>query len=181
MSKAIRFGSLGDLFTKSFHVTRGASFAQLYTEVVPDLPKSSPYYGKVTKKQCHNVQLNFSYSNAVNNMRLTEGKEADFTPSLPKWGSRIVGTPLLTHMKKGDTETTFYLITRVLKSQQAGYFLNGEEVLDIPTLDSIRGDMRAPYSNKAHQGIEHEVVIRTFKLNSIRAITMDGETLVVEK
>lgn len=181
MSKPIRFGSLGDLFSKAFHITKGASFAQLYTEVTPDLPKSSKYCGRVTKKQCHNVQLNFSYQNAVNNQLMLEGREADFIASIPKWGTRIPGTPLISHIKKGETETSFYLMTRVLKSQQAAYFLDGKEVLDVPIVDAIRGDMRAPYNNKAHQGIEKEVIIRTFKLDSIRAITMDGETLVVEK
>jgi len=181
VSKSIRFGSLGDLFTKAYHFTRGTSFAQLYTEVEVPLPKSSPYHDRVKKRQCHNVQLNFSYSNAVNNMRLQENLEPTFIPSIPKWGTRLPGTPLISHLKKGDTETTFYLMTRVLKSQQADYYLDGRPVYDIPILDAIRDDMRAPYSNRKHQGVEHEVIIRTFKLNSIRAITMGGETLVVEK
>lgn len=177
----IKFGSLGDLFSKAFHFSKGAKFAQLYTEVDVPLPKSSKYHGRVKKKQEHNVQLNFNYANAVNNQLMMEGLDPTFKPAIPSWGQRIPGTPLISHCKKGTDITSFYLMTRVLRSSQAGYFLDGRPVLDIPVLDAIRGDMKAVYSNKKHQGIEKEVIIRTFKLDSIRAITMDGETLVVEK
>jgi hypothetical protein len=181
MAKAIKFGSLGDLFSKAFHFTKGASFAQLYTEVEPDLPKSSEFYGRVKKKQNHNVQLNFNYSNAVNNQLMMEGSEPTFAAQAPKWGTRIPGTPLISHVKKGSDITSFYLMTRVLRSSPADYFLDGVFVDSIPMLAAIMGDMPARYSNAKHQGIEKEVIIRTFKLDSIRAITMDGETLVVEK
>ena len=180
MAKTLKFVKLGDLFSDMFHFSKGAKFAQLYTETVPSLAKSSVFYGKVVKKQTHNVQLNFSYSNAVNNLRLKEGKEADFVPSLPKWGTRIPGTPLLMHCKKGETITEAYLMTRVLKSHPSEYYLNGKFVDSVPILDAIRGDMGKSYSNSKHQGTEGEVIIRTFKLTSIKAVTMDVETHVIE-
>lgn len=181
MAKSLKFIKLGDFFSEMFHFTKGAKFAQLYTETRIELPMSSIYRNRVTKKQNHNVQLNFSYSNAVNNMRLKEDKEADFVAAAPKWGTRIPGTPIIMHCKKGETETNAYLMTRVFKSSPSEYYLDNKFVDDIPTVDAIRGDMNKPYSNKAHQGIEKEVIIRTFKLSSIRAITMDGQTHIVEK
>ena len=177
MAKAIKFGSLGDLFSKAFHFSKGAKFAQIYTETELDLPKSSQYYGRVKKKQNHNVQLNFNYSNAVNNQLMAEGYEPTFTAQAPKWGTRIPGTPLISHVKKGSDITSFYLMTRPLRSSQADYYLDGKFVDSIPLLDAIRGDMKAVYSNAKHQGIEKEVIIRTFALSSIRAITLDGETI----
>jgi|ERR1035437_8457504 hypothetical protein len=181
MAKSLKFINVADFFSEMFHFSKGAKFAQLYTETVPDLPKKSPYYGLVTKKQSHNVQLNFSYSNAVNNMRLKEDKEADFVAAAPKWGTRIPGTPIIMHCKKNSTVTEAYLMTRVLKSAPSEYYLDGKFVDDVPTLDAIRGNMNKVYDNKAHQGVEKEVIIRTFKLSSIKAITIDGETKVVEK
>ena len=84
------------------------------------------------------------------------------------------------HCKKGETETNAYLMTRVLKSSPSEYYLDNKIVDDVPTLDAIRGDMNKSYSNKKHQGVENEVIIRTFRLSSIKAITMDGKTLIVE-
>jgi uncharacterized protein affecting Mg2+/Co2+ transport len=59
--------------------------------------------------------------------------------------------------------------------------LDGRSVDDVPTLDLLRGDMNKSYSNSKHQGTDSEVIIRTFKLASIKAITIDHETHVVEK
>ena len=198
MAKTIKFGSLGDLFSKAFHFTKGASFAQLYTETEVDLTKSAlsdvqatflptqPLHLwagykdiKVTKKQSHNCQLNFNYSNAVNNQRMAEGGDCDFVAQAPKWGTRIPGTPLISHVKKGSDITSFYLMTRVLRSTPSDYYINGKFVDSIPVVEAIQNSIKH-YPSKS-QGIEKEVIIRTFKLDSIRAITMDGETLVVEK
>jgi hypothetical protein len=180
MSKPIKFGTLGDLFSKAFHFTKGAKFAQIYTSVDPIESKGSEYAGRVQKKQNHNVQLNFSYQNAVNNQRIAEGLDHDFIAQAPKWGTRIPGTPLISHIKKGSDITSFYLMTRVLRSSPASYYLDGNQILDAPLLDEVLGHTKATYSNKS-QGTEKEICIRTFKLDSIRAITLDSETLVVEK
>lgn len=198
MAKAIKFGSLGDLFSKAFHITKGATFASLYTETEVDLTlgaieevkevflPTQPLHLwndykdiKVTKKQNHNCQLNFSYSNAVNNQRMLEGGDPDFIPQAPKWGTRIPGTPLISHIKKGSDITSFYLMTRVLRSTPSDYYINGKFVDSIPVVEAIKGNVRH-YPSKS-QGTEKEIVIRTFKLDSIKAITMDGETLVVER
>lgn len=179
-AKAIKFGTLGDLFSKAYHFTKGAKFAQIHTAVDPIKAKASIYAGRVVKRQSHNVQLNFSYSNAVNNQRMAEGLDPDFVPQAPKWGTRVPGTPLISHTKKGTDITSFYLMTRVLRSMPASYYLDGQQVLDVLLLDDVLGHTRASYSNKS-QGLEKEIIIRTFKLDSIKAITMDGETLVVEK
>ena len=180
MAKSLRFVDLGEFFTEMFNFTKGAKFAQLYTLTDVSLPKSNQYHGRVTKQSCINVQLNFNYANAVNNMREKEGKERDFTPAAIKWGTRIPYTPLIMHTRKGETEQTAYLMTRVLRFNPPAYFIDGKQVLDIPTLDEIKDDL-ASYSNKEHQGVDQEVIIRTYKLSSIKAITLDGETLVVEK
>lgn len=181
MAKSLKFISLGDFFSEMYHFSKGAKFAQLYVETVPDLPKKSVYNGRVTKKQSHNIQLNFSYVNAVNNMRLKEDKEADFVASPIKWGVRIPGTPLIMHKKKNASETEAYLMTRVLKSNSSEYYLDGKFVDSVPVLDAIRNDMSKSYDNKKHQGTDGEVIIRTFKFSSIKGITIDGETKVVEK
>lgn len=181
MATPIRFVDVPDLFTRLFNVTKGATFAQLFVVTKPPLPKSSCYYDRVEKKQTHNVQLNGIYSNAVNNQLMAEGKEPEFVPKELSWGVRIPGTPLLQHRKKGESEVSTYLMTRVLKSSPSSFFLDGKHIDDLPTLDLVLGHMRQPYSNKAHQGVDKEIIIRTFKLDSIRAITLDGETLIVER
>ena len=180
MAKTLKFVKLGDLFSEMFHFSKGAKFAQLYTEVTPKFNKSSKFYGHVTKKQSHNVQLNFSYPNAVNNLRLKEDKLPDFIPALPSWGTRIPGTPLIMHCKKGEEITEAYLMTRVLKSAPSVYCFDGLVVDSIPMLDAIKKETYKSNSGSKNQGTESEVIIRTFKLSSIKAVTMDGETHVIE-
>lgn len=180
MAKRLRFVDLGEFFTEMFNFSKGAKFAQLYTLTEVPLPKSNQYHGRVTKQSCINVQLNFNYSNAVNNQLEKEGKSRDFSAGKLPWGTRISGTPLLMHTKKGSTEPTAYLVARVLRFLAPTYFLDGLQVLDLPILEAIKEDLGS-YSNAEHQGVEKEIVIRTYKLSSIKAITLDGETLVVEK
>ena len=51
MAKSLKFVNLGDFFSEMFHFTKGAKFAQLYTETRVELPMTSPYRNRVTKKQ----------------------------------------------------------------------------------------------------------------------------------
>lgn len=163
---------------------KGAQFVTIYTETVPPMLKTNnPFLGRVFCRQRHNVQLNFLYEAAVNRVRDKEGKIPDFEAKLPKWGTQIEGTPFRIHLKKGDSEPTVYLRTRVLRSEVKEYYLDKQFVDDLPTRDQIISFIPKKEGSWASQGVdeEHEIIVRDFKVVSIRAITHNGETYIIER
>lgn len=170
---------IGKLYTE-----KDPTFLGLYVETVPEMRKAcNPFTGRVYTRQHHNVQINFRYEAAVNRMLTKEGKEASFEASPLKWGTPVDGTPFLIHTKKGNTAPTIYLRTRVLHSNMKEFYLDGKFVDSIPLLEQIKSFIPAKSESYQHQGVsaENEVVVRTFKMESIKAIVMKGETYIVEK
>lgn len=169
-----------ELFTKLFN-QNGATFVGLLTEVIPPMRKTgNPYLNKVTKRQFHNVQIGFNYTNAINNRRDKEGEEKDFVASPRKWGRRINGTPIVEHVKSGEYGVNYYLETRVLNSQKPDYYLNGVKLNNEVVLNDVLSFMSKKHSNAEHQGVENEVIVRDFRLDSIIAVTLNKETYIVE-
>jgi len=176
----VKIVDVKELFTTLYN-QRSATFVGLLTEVtVPMRKTGNPFLDRVTKRQYHSCQISFDYSNSVNNRRDKEGNEPDFIPSFRKWGLHVTGSPLIIHTKKGETTPTFYLETRVLNSRPADYYLDKVKVINQATLADILSFCPEKHSNAEHQGVEREVIVRDFLLNSIKAITYNKETYIVE-
>ena len=146
----------------------GAKMATIETMTVPSMRKTrNPFYDKVLKMTRVNVTLNFIYANSVNNQRSKEGNEEVFVPHQRKWGVRISNSTLVTHDGKLYVEAKMNG-----KPQSVEYYLtNGE---------SISKDVLLPFlpkksSNQEHQGVEKEIVLRDYSLDSITAIDVNGK------
>jgi hypothetical protein len=175
---------LNDFFTQLYN-SRPGQFIGLVTETVPDMRKTgNPFFGRVTKKSFTTVQIGASYTNAVNNRREKEGS-VDIEPFIPKerkWGVRINGTPLVVHVKKGESGPTFYMECRVLSTyHEPEYYLDGRFVDMIPLRDEILSFITPKGSNAEWQGVTQEIIIRDYALNSIREVKMDKEVYVIER
>jgi hypothetical protein len=179
----MKFVELQDLISK-LYTEKDPTFLGLHVETVPEMRKGgNPFLGRVYTRQHHNCQINFNYQAAVNRVLDKEGKEADFQASPLKWGTPIEGTPFLVHTKKGDSSPTVYLRTRILHSKMKEFFLDGKFVDSIPLREQILSFIPAKSESYQHQGVssEHEVIVRTFKMDSIKAAIYRGETYIVEK
>ena len=95
-----------------------------------------------------------------------EGKDpADFVLSPRKWGQRIPETPFVEH------NGNFYLEVIFLHAGEVHYELDGQpiEAEDIQGLEVNRREA-------AQGGLNDKVIIRTFKVENIDRITINGVT-----
>lgn len=144
---------------------RGAKMATIETETEVAMRKTNnPYAGFVTKRTRINVTLNFNYTNSVNNQRGKEGNQEDFVPHARKWGNRIDGTTLILH--KGIV----YVEAKPNgKPQSVEYLFKGQPIDKSELLPWLP----VANSNKEHQGVEKEIIVRDYKLDSILAVDMN--------
>lgn len=172
---------------ETMHHLRGARIVTLHTEVEPAIkkPKTSWMAGRILKRSKINCVINFHYSNAVNKQREREAAplmehplvlagvatiEVEYFEALPrKWGTRIDGTPLITH--KGE----WYLETKVERVYDTEYLLDNKPVdkSEISEYLVERG------GESARQGVEKQIILRDYKVSSLRAITMGGKIILI--
>ena len=144
----------------------GATFATLKTETEVKMNKTNnPYYGRVTKTGEMNVTLNFIYANSVNNQRTKEGNDEVFVPHQRKWGVRIEKTPFVEHNGK------MYLEAKCnAAAKNVQYFLDGI-LIDKAQIEAFLPVVK---SGAEHQGVEKEIIVRDFAMESIRGINFGG-------
>lgn len=145
----------------------GNTFIGLTTETTPKLTggMKNPQQGRVTKRTVSSVQIFTNqnvnaYRNKRNKNRKAAGNDKPFELSPRTWGERIVNTPFVTHKGNDYLEVIF---NKVISTE---YFLDGESI----DKDSIQG---LPKSRPASD--TDDVVIRTFKLESLRELRAFGE------
>jgi hypothetical protein len=157
---------------EAFKSLAGGTFVGMdtLTSVTLTGGKKNPQQGRVTKRMTGATVMCFSNTNgsaydAMVKRRLeAEGKDpATFELSPRAWGNRIVGTPFVEH--KG----AHYLEVIFLRAGAVQYLLDGKEV-DISEIDGL------PEKREGEQGgLENQVVIRTFAMDSITALRADGK------
>ena len=146
--------------------------AKIITVTEPGMRKTgNPYAGEVTKKTTSNVILNFDYEKDVNRTRALEGKEFDFEAKSRKWGEHLGNSPLITDNGK------LYLNCRFKSVESTEYFHNDQPI----SKSVIQEWLQEKKSGAAYQGLdeEHEVVVRTYKLVSLKEIEVNGEHYVI--
>lgn len=161
----------------------GASFISIDTCTIPTINKTlggrgasaipNPHYGHVQKVMKDVVVMVFQNKNTngyeamVERRLLAEGKDpASFSLGPRKWGTRLENLPVVEH--NGE----YYLEVIFLKPGVPQYFLDGH-LID-PAL--IQG-MRVAEKDETQQGgLENQVIIRSFKFDSITRIKIDGTT-----
>lgn len=168
--------------------TSGASIVTLTYTTGPSSrmrktkPTTNPWWDKPNKRwtieKTSRVQgmVGASYKNAVNNQLLREAEEAglspdeveEFEPQERYWGSRIEGTPLVQHVKDG--ETRYYLEILKFRTLDFGWFDEEGEV-DEDDVDPFIRERSQPDS----QPTEKEIRLRDIRLDHIDRISINGE------
>jgi hypothetical protein len=151
--------------------THRANFVAIETLTAARVRKTGNPHPNVLKRSKVQAVIGHNYAQSVNHQRVREGSTPDFQALPRKWGQRIAGTPFVTHNGK------LYLECGVLKVLGASTFElpNGEPI----DSDKVTPFLPTTYSNAEHQGVDREVILRDYALESIQRITIDGETLEV--
>lgn len=150
----------------------GETKAKITTVTVPGMRKTgNPYTGAITKRTISQVLLNFDYPKEVNRERAKEGKEFDFEAKNRQWGAHLGNSPLITNNGQ------LYLNCR-FKSVESSEFLNNDQPIDKAMIQEWLQESK---SSSSAQGLnpENEVIVRTYKLASLREIEVNGEHYVV--
>lgn len=150
---------------------KGTTFASIKTRTLVRMSKkaiASCPFGQIAKESTVSVTLGFHYAKSVNRQRDREGLEADFVAEPRAWGERISGTPIVKH--NGE----FYLECKVERSIGHQYYDETGNPLSDDDVDAYLPDRGA-----SRQGVEREIVIRDYKLDSIRSITLNGTVYAV--
>ena len=105
-----------------------------------------------------------AYENMINKRLKKEGKQTTFEVGPRKWGERITNTPFVTHNEQA------YLEVICLHPGTSHYEVDGVKT----DADAIEG--LPPVQDGGDQGgLDDKVIIRTFKVDSITAITINKE------
>lgn len=162
---------------------RGSQIVTLTTETDARLRKThptlkvggkaarSPYADdSVTKVSRVNVVINFTYQNAVNRQQCREGNAGDFVAQPRQWGERVEGTPFVQHKGRLYVECKVERVVGETEFRVNGLPIDRSEIADY---------LPASRSSAEHQGVDREIVLRDYALDSILAVTMGGETFEV--
>lgn len=158
----------------------GASFVGIDTRTTPTIRKTldtddgrvpNPHHGRITKLTSGASVMVFQnknsngYVNMISRRLLKEGKKPETFKLSPRtWGTRIDNLPLVEH--KGQ----YYLEVIFLKPGTTTYLLDGQPIDQV----DITGMSDSPSGEQG--GLSEKVVIRTIKMSSISAMTINKET-----
>lgn len=147
--------------------------AKIKTSTIPGMRKTNnPYFGEVTKEGSADVVLCFNYEKEVNRKRALEGKEYDFKAGEAKWGAHLSNTPLITNNGQLYLQCEF-------KAAGKSNFLHKDQPIDKTLLTEWLQESK-PSAAKQGLADEHEIVVRTYKLASIKEIELNGEIYQVK-
>jgi hypothetical protein len=162
----------------------GAQIVTMITRTQPALKggKKSPLAGKLVEKQSRvNGMVNWSYENAVNNQRQREQAPLDandeveeFISHPRKWGQRVHKTAFVRHIPKGTDEKRVYVEFKHQNSLGYQYFIDGLPVDESEVTPFLRDK-----SESSRQEVEHQVILRDYRLSSIEYMTFAGETFAI--
>ena len=164
-------------FIEAMLKVNGASFIAIDTETNVPLKggKSNPLQNHVTKRVVGSNVMVFTnqksngYENMVQRRLQQEGKNPnDFALSARQWGERIQDTPFVSH--KGQ----LYLEVIFLRAGEVTYFVDGVET-DPRTIDGL--EIRTVDDEAEQGGLDNKVIIRTYKVDSIVGVRVDGQSL----
>lgn len=162
-----------DIFTNKVN---GATFISIDTVTDVKLAggKSNVFQGRVQKRVTGSNVMVFqnknsnAYENMVNRRLQKEGMLPSFTVGPRAWGTRIENTPFVVH--KGD----LYLEVIFLKAGEVTYLVDGKET-DESTIPGMPEKESGVGDGWEQGGLNRKVIIRTYKVSSIKAFTIDKQ------
>lgn len=150
---------------------KGCKFAHVVLLTNVRIPKKLGL-GEVTKRFEGEIQLNYSYENAVNNRLEKQGDERSFSSMPLQWGVWELDNKVILH--KGERYMRYYL----LKGNKAKveYFVDGR-VANENEIEIIKSYVNKSYSNRqAKDGlIENQVMPKAVKFTNILELCVGGE------
>lgn len=178
MTNATRPVIKGATLQEIFANINGAAFIGIdtVTEVKLTGGKKNPFAGRVTKASAENSVQVFTnkksnaYENMVKRRLEKEGKDPESFELSPRaWGTRIPNTPFVEH------NGALYLEVIFLKAGKSTIMLDG-----LPYTGDTKDIQGFPVEKEptGQAGLEDQVIIRTFKADSIKRIRVDGNEYV---
>lgn len=157
-------------------LVKGSTFISLdtITEVKLTGGKKNPLQGRVQKvTRGANVMIFNSteqngYENMIKRRMAEEGKDpSTFVLGKRAWGQRIEQSPFIDHNGKKYLECIFVAPGKTV------YLVDGVET----DKDDIEGIPVVKENEESQGGIENKVVIRTFSLDSIATVKINGSII----
>ena len=147
----------------------GCKIATITTKTLVKVPKKYGLSGEVTKITHKQVQVGYSYQNAVNNRLSKEGKDANFISEPLPWGEWLIPNKLITH--KGSIYFRLYDFKGAenYKENYKVYLIGGnkateEEINVIKTYENSK-------SSSSRQGLTAENEVRPTAVNIDNVLT----------
>jgi len=163
----------------------GAKMATVITETEPSdhrknaIDKSgavNPYYKRTLKTQRNNVTLGFHYDEGVLRRLAKEGKDAEAFTAGTSWHEPVKNagrmTPLCEHKThKGE----YYLRVMLNDTLSTDYRTTDGDPIDAAEL----APFMPPKNGYHNQGLDKPLIITTYKVSGIRALTVNGTDYIV--
>jgi hypothetical protein len=165
----LKYASLAAAIQKE----EGLSTIYIDTSTTPTLTggKKNPHQGRIRKVNIGSKVLLFrntdgsAYQNMVKRRLAKEGKDpSEFTVQSRAWGTRITGTPFL------ENKGNFYLEVIFMESGETHYELDGKKI----EASKIEGLKYSPESAQGGLSENSKVIIRSFKLESLLRVSING-------
>lgn len=155
-----------------------ASVVSLCTETKVTLQggKANAFQGRVTKRSVGSSVMVFannddSYVNIVRRRLAAEGKDPEaFERQERRWGKPVDGTPFIEH--GGE----YYLEVVYLREGATEYMVDGKPLAEGELIPGLPASPRA--GNQG--GLDDKVVVRTYKVSSIREISVDKKHYMLD-
>ncbi len=123
----------------------------------------NPFIGAI-KSQRIKVAVGTDYQKEVNDQRAIERKSENFVAEQMKWGETNEGV-IVEHNDKR------YLKTIIVEKDDNAQYIFGGKFIDYELLRPFI----PPYKPSAKQQLAEEVKVRTFALDNIISVTIDGD------
>jgi hypothetical protein len=155
-----------------------ATFISMVTATIPsDMRKTgNPYANKETvvqKVSKYGAQINFNYTNAVNNQLEREGKEADFEAEM-NWHKKKFDefNGCVCSKMEGDKRQE-YLFFRNMNVERVGFAINGVQATEEQT--AVIKSFIPQKAMPTNQGTEKAILVQTIKLQNIKLLKLNGQ------
>lgn len=110
------------------------------------------------------------YKQAVNQQRIAENKDPNFTPQPRKWGTKIAEFII-------EHNGQHYLSVAINKCFATWYEMNGE-IIDIKDIKEHLQSSELKKSTTSRQGLDKPIQYRDIKINSIEELIVDGKRII---
>lgn len=154
---------------------KGCQFGTIQYISEGGIPKKVLGGAIVTKLVSAQVQINYSYENAVNNRLEKQGNEGNFVAESLPWGSWLIPNKIITHK---DTLYMRYYDFEGAKKESV-WFVNGRVATshEMELIVTYLRSKNTASKKQAESGlVEHQVKPKVVKMENILTLCVGGRT-----